>query len=870
MSKFNLYVAFLCISLSSTIFSIDFKASQKLSKIEWSLINGTCLPEYNGSGEYDKIAEGLKLSKMSIFRFPDGNLANEYQWNATGKLDSESNWCPDSVIESDGFSCISKYRGTTSGNRPSYAMDGDTNTFWWSDPEITESDPYLYCTWKSLTSIDSVVVKWGDHYSSDFKVQIWDKKFDWIYPHMNDVDEWKTVAGDSSGKGGTSVLRFDPVNAYALRIISHKEYPSHDIKIKEFYAYSKGKQVTVNVSNSTEQTQNYASSTHPGIKRGSQYQWSFKLFMNYLDSLGYPTIPVICTNYGTGNEKQAAAWVYYANIVKKYKIIYWQVGNENDGEWVAGGPVSAFTYSEKFLRFAKAMKAVDSTIKIMGPLLSQPKFDGLSSGEYNSKTWLESFIMKVGEAEKKDKRKYLDVVDFHCYPYWFDNEPRVQEMALSSDTIYNDADSMLTWINRYLLNPDSVKVMMSEYNSTVLMTSLLQNPVNAMVVADMNASLIYKMGYRAMSIIWSSIDGFAFGPDGTCGTLSLFNDYPSRMSCSLKAVPSSIYWGNYMVTNVWLDPESDNYLIESDSCKSGQLRYYGNTTSHDTRVLVINLSNTDSSNVDVKITGANYSNVEVISWGAREFTWHGTDDNAYAMPNCGPSSYRMAKADYVAPKIPPMSAIVLRFFDSDSVNALPQKLLYACENKAVSDTDTLKVSVSYRAKGGTIDSIAYALDSAVFRKTDALDGRYDGQYENSLLKIPASNMCTGDHKLLIRAISGSKNVIDTIKFSVSKAGSAIKFVNFSKEVKSKLVINDMNNGKFHLKYNPSMKGLSYIKIFTLNGELVGQFTSMNAPVEVTWGSGSLSGHRFAGGSLLVKAGIKGAGVEARGILRILK
>ena len=511
------------------------------------------------------------------------------------------------------------------------------------------------------------------------------------------------------------------------------------------------------------------------------------------------------------------------------------------------------------------------SIKVLGPLISQPKVFELSSGEYNNKTWLESFMMKVGEAEKTDGRKYLDVIDFHCYPYWFENEsPNIQDMASSSDAIYDCSDSMLTWINRHLLNPDSVKVMMSEYNSCVLMTSLLQNPVNAMVVADMNASLIYKMGYRAMSMVWSSVDAFTRGPDGTHGSLSLFNDYPSQVSSSLKKAPSSIYWGNYMVTNVWLDPESDNFLIECDSCRSGHLHYYGNTTSHDTRILILNMSNTDSSDVDVKITGANYSTIEMISWGAREFVWNGTDRKAYAMPNCGPFSCRMATADYVAPKIPPMSAMVLRFFDSDSGNALPQRLLFTCENKAVSDTDTIKVSVAYRVTGGTIDSISYACDSTAFKNADALDGRYDGQYENSFLKIPAASMDTGDHILFIRAVSGDKNIIDTINFSVSKAGSAIRYVHFSKEIKSNLFIKEISNGKFHFIYNPSVKGSSYIKILTLSGKLVAQFTSNNAPVEVNWDGCSLSGRKITVGSLLVKAGVKGSTVEATSIIRILK
>lgn len=83
-----------------------------------------------------------------------------------------------------------------------------------------------------------------------------------------------------------------------------------DIQIREIYGYSNGVQVTSNLPDNETQNRVFALSTHPGMVKTDSYQWTFDMFMSYLNTLGYPTIPVICTNYGTGTAEEAAAWVF--------------------------------------------------------------------------------------------------------------------------------------------------------------------------------------------------------------------------------------------------------------------------------------------------------------------------------------------------------------------------------------------------------------------------------------------------------------------------------------------------------------------------------------------------------------------------------
>jgi hypothetical protein len=103
----------------------------------------------------------------------------------------------------------------------------------------------------------------------------------------------------------------------------------------------------------------------------------------------------------------AAAMVSYANVTKAYGIKYFSIGNEPDlypdatGSTIGIVGYTPADYCASAQAYATAMKAVDSTIKIVGPDLSWKYQSGAND-------WLTPILTTCGSV--------FDIVTIHRYP----------------------------------------------------------------------------------------------------------------------------------------------------------------------------------------------------------------------------------------------------------------------------------------------------------------------------------------------------------------------------------------------------------------------------------------------------------------------
>ena len=118
--------------------------------------------------------------------------------------------------------------------------------------------------------------------------------------------------------------------------------------------------------------------------------------------------PYICVNCGSGTAEEAARWVEYCNSssptslvrlrqsagsTEPHKVRYWGIGNEVYGEWQIGS-TDAESYAENCLEFAKLMRRVDPTIKLVAV--------GCDDDEWNR-----TVISKCG--------RVIDYLSYHKY-----------------------------------------------------------------------------------------------------------------------------------------------------------------------------------------------------------------------------------------------------------------------------------------------------------------------------------------------------------------------------------------------------------------------------------------------------------------------
>ena len=176
--------------------------------------------------------------------------------------------------------------------------------------------------------------------------------------------------------------------------------------------------------------------------------------------------PYLCVNAGSGTAEEAAAWVEYCNgpatsrygalraangHPEPYRVRYWGVGNEMFGNW-QHGHVDAETYAHRCRAFARAMRAVDPGIILVG----------VGSHEYEAPGWNDSVLRLAG-----DHIDYLSVHHYtpgeipkeyepsqeELYPVVVAGPERVDELLLAAEQA----------IARHGL-ADRVKVALDEWN----------------------------------------------------------------------------------------------------------------------------------------------------------------------------------------------------------------------------------------------------------------------------------------------------------------------------------------------------------------------------------------------------------------------
>ncbi len=735
---------------------------------------------WNPPSRYYDMTDALVDGGYTLFRFPNGSLSNDYHWNGIGKYDSTGLWITteEKGKYAPGFLGETIYRGTTKDNygfvRRSHLADGKMETMWWGEILDPNDPPWVVVEFPEKKNIDSLQISWGDLRPKAFQYEYWTTDYA-EYPgvHQALTNDLKLeanvkVTGPETLYKGKSVR-----TRYVAIRFKLQDLPGKGVQIREMKMFSDGEDLLAG-----NEYKMYAMSTRNGDKARTDWTnipWHFEEFMKYLGTLpksadGKPAQAVICVNAGTGTSKEAAAWVRYANKVKGYNIKQWEIGNELDGEWEESGPISARHYAARYLEYARAMKAVDPTIMLHGPLLSTHKMMQKGSGILDGKYWMEEFLRIVGEAELADGKRYLDAVDLHNYPYWTPNGANAKDMLKAMLDVGPNMDTLDVWMKRHLPGVDKVpsasgeekrRVFLSEFSTNVQGYSLLMDYPQATAMAMIFAQHAVRFGDRLQVLPWDAFGNLFKSPDDTWGTISMTALLKEGSWNKWKSLePTAEYYGVYMTFKQFLEDgfavvpvESSNaevvaYALAKNDSKGGAA-----DAANSARVLLANLSDIpqvvqiDRASVGA---GADKASIEVDVFGEDQFKWVGDQKNAYPYPKMGPSGRRLDAAKSRDITIPPFGLVVAqinpRAVGADKATAknaaTPVVLAAALEKKVMMRGDTLDLFGTVTQQNGQLTGATLKIPgfgkkgSAMTVNVTPDDGKWDASVESFHVKVP--------------------------------------------------------------------------------------------------------------------------------------
>jgi hypothetical protein len=141
-------------------------------------------------------------------------------------------------------------------------------------------------------------------------------------------------------------------------------------------------------------------------------------------------MPTISVRLLGGKPETAAELVRYTNLKKKYGVTYWSIGNEPNIYTLlkqADYEYLPENLNQEWRAIAVAMKAVDPTIKLMGPELSQwNESYETTPKDPTQKDWMTEFLKANGDL--------VDVVTVHRYPMFSPTNGPVTVQQLRENT----------------------------------------------------------------------------------------------------------------------------------------------------------------------------------------------------------------------------------------------------------------------------------------------------------------------------------------------------------------------------------------------------------------------------------------------------
>lgn len=582
----------------------------------------------NGWSNPVPVKDKIQDAGNYFLRYPGGSWGDVFLWNSSGEYDAEHNW----VANTQEYS--NSALGELIYNQLKM-IDNDDTTAWRSNTNTDfPGHQWVYLDLQQKKTPDRVLITWGNvvnkswAYAKKFTIQYWDPKDSrqWM-PYEAEKNSWiNTSAVNISGTGGRQEIKFKPVNTQYIRILMTESSAGKngEYSMANFSVFEKDKKI--------EPANNFsivASSCNTAVELNTNNSWifGFEQYMEFMDSFEpVKGIPLIIVNFGSGTPQMAAAWVKYANKIKNYNIKYWEIGNENGGQWEAGGPINMYDYTRRFIKFYEAMKAEDPSITI----IAQGQADG-KSGIYDGVSAIEAFL---GRLAKENKLHYAEGLVTHKYPNW--GQQLVDLLASPKKDMQDMAGQIKKALEKYPEHKN-IPVWITEFNTSdqIKPHDISVRIENGLWLAQYIPEFIKHFGNRGYMMLWDVMNGGSAISNPTGGD----HGYLQAEQGPYQYQERADYWIMKMLTNYWAYPADGrgHTMVEAIS-GNNILAVYANLKPDKTlALLVVNKHPEKTYNTAISINGYNPNNkAKILRFDKNNYKWDTREQPYHADPSNPP------------------------------------------------------------------------------------------------------------------------------------------------------------------------------------------------------------------------------------------
>jgi hypothetical protein len=546
-------------------------------------------------------------------------------------------------------------RGTTRNDGTdnvgfSRLTDGDPNTFWKSNPYLTqhftgESDA-LHPQWvvmdlAQIQQIDSIRIAWGEPYARRYRVQYWTGE-DPIKAVTRGV--WQTFPQGTvtTGKGKIETIRLSaaPMPVRFVRIwmtessntcvVEGSTDPSSTdprdcagYAIRELYLGTSTDDGQfhdiLRHTADQEQTTTYCSSVDPwhqpsDLGSTKQAQVGFDLFFTSGVTRGLPAMVPIAMLYDT--PENAAAEIAYLKK-RGYPVSYVEMGEEADGQYMLPED-----YAALYLQWATAIHRVDPALKLGGPSFQGVNKDIEVWPDANGKvSWTERFVDYL---KQHGRMNDLAFFSFEHYPF----DPCRTPWGMLYDEPELVSHIMQVWHEDGI--PADMPMFITEGNLSSGASETYQDIFAGIWLADYIGSFLNSGGNGVYFFHYLPLQmepGCNSSP-GTFGMFTIDANYQIQQ-------PLAQFFVAQLINLEWVQPGGNEHQVFSaasdlqDGADHELVTAYGVKRPDGTwAVMAVNRDQENAHRVRITFNGpadkeASFAGtVEVSTFGSAQYQWH--------------------------------------------------------------------------------------------------------------------------------------------------------------------------------------------------------------------------------------------------------